>query len=149
MAWVLVHLQRRGRETDSSKLVFNSETKCSMSRSELWQTSMVETRVSPSAAATPTSRWALAKSSSKTALRKVLPRPPSKPLRAASPPRAQQSVSSEQARIARLSALTPTPYAEASPTNHEIRQQEQRKRSAGKFWHFCTFWTTELLGVHL
>ena len=47
---------------------------------------------------------------------------PSKPLRAASPPRAQQ------ARIARLSSPS---HAEASPTNHEIKQR--RKRSAGKY----------------
>ena len=34
MAWVLAHLQRRGRENDSSKVVFNSETKCTMGRSD-------------------------------------------------------------------------------------------------------------------
>ena len=34
MAWVLAHLQRRGRETDSSKVVFNSETKSSMGQSD-------------------------------------------------------------------------------------------------------------------
>ena len=116
MAWVLAHLQRRGRETDSSKVVFNSETKSSMGQSDcgkvIWSSFTVRT----------TSRWALAKSSSKTALRKGLPRSPSKPLRAASPPRAQQ------ARIARLSS---PPHAEASPTNHEIKQR--RKRSAGKY----------------
>ena len=33
-AGVLAHLQWRGRETDSSKVVFNSETKCSMGRSD-------------------------------------------------------------------------------------------------------------------
>ena len=49
MAWVLAHLQRGGRETDSSKVVFNSETKCSM-----WAGPTVtkfDGRVSPSAAA--------------------------------------------------------------------------------------------------
>ena len=52
---------------------------------------------------TPPSRWPHPTSRSKTALRKGLPRSPSKPLRAASLPRAQQG------RIARLS---PPPHAD-------------------------------------
>ena len=49
MAWVLTHLQRRGRETDSSKVVFNSETKCSMGRGPI--VAKFDGRISPSAAA--------------------------------------------------------------------------------------------------
>jgi len=64
---------------------------------------------------TPPSRSTRAKSSSKTTLRKAFRPYPSKPLRTASPPRA------EQARKARLS---PPLHGAASPTNHEISRHQ-------------------------
>ena len=91
----------RSRDRQLKGKVFNSETKCSM-----WAGPTVtkfDGRVSPSAAANTNFEVGSGEELLQTALRKGLPRSPSKPLRAASPPRAQQ------ARIARLS---PPPHAD-------------------------------------
>ena len=132
MAWVLAHLQRRGRETDSSKVVFNSETKSSMGQSDCGKVLWSSFTVRSGKHQLRGGLWRRAPRKLRFERPSLNPPRTSKPLRAASPPRAQQ------ARIARLSS---PPHAEASPTNHEIKQR--RKRSAGKYLD------TELLGVHL
>ena len=120
MAWVLAHLQPRGRDTDSSKAIFGCDIKCSVGRSDCG-------RARTSCFAVRSGKHQLRGGVWRRARRKLrfergwFPRIPSKPLRAASPPRAQQ------ARIVRLS---PPLHGEASPTNHEI--WETAEWSAGK-----------------
>ena len=120
---------------------FNSETKCSMGWSDCGKVRWSSFTVRSGKHQLQGGLWRRASRKlrferASQAPYTLVPRSPSKPLRAASPPRAQASAGPHRAPLVPTPLITP--HAKASPTNHEIRQR--RKRSTGKFW------TTELLG---